>query len=502
MNRGSLPRVVRVALLLGFVALLGPTLALARVQAQEATPVVSSQGITLTASGLLNPRGFVWGLDGTLYVGLAGSGGAGAAASSDSGMAGGSGGLTAGVAWIADGCPEVWQGDLPSSRSASGSVRGVAAVAILDTRLYALISGGGAENGNPNTPNGIYTIDGDGSAGLVADLSAWVRANPVASVPGDATPEGDPFAMIAGDDELWVVEANSGQLLRVTRDGEITRVVDFSTPEHLVPTGLTMAPDGGLYVGFLTPAPYTDGASKVVKVAEDGTVTDVWTGLTTITGLAVGPDGTLYALEMGTGNTTTPPFAQPNTGKVVRQDGPSGLVDIATGLDRPVAMAFGPDGGLYVGFPAFGATGPTGAIVRLDLNQGQTMTMDPALLLTSTCAGAIPTPAASPEVTPDPAAPTPSGAPATPDSSGAGGGDAVSIANFAFGPDTIQVAAGTTVTWTNNDTAAHTVTADDGSFDSGNLAPGDTFTYTFTTAGTVAYHCNYHPNMTASVVVQ
>lgn len=500
MNHRSSSRIARIALLLGLIVLVAPNLA----RAQEATPVGSSQGITLAASGLLNPRGFVWGVDGTLYVGLAGSGGAGEADSSGSGMSGGSGGLTAGVAWIADGCPEVWQGDLPSSRSSSGSVRGVAAVAILDTRLYALMSGGGVENGNPNTPNGIYSIDGDGSAGLVADLSAWVRANPVASVPGDATPEGDPFSMVAGDDELWVVEANSGQLLRVTRDGEISRVVDFSTPEHLVPTGLAAAPDGGFYVGFLTPAPYTDGASKVVKVTEDGTVTDVWTGLTTITGLAVAPDGTLYALEMGTGNTTTPPFAQPNTGKVVRQDGASGLVDVATGLDRPVAMAFGPDGGLYVGFPAFGATGPTGAIVRLDLNQGQTMTMDPALLLTSTCPGAIPTPEASPEVTPDPAAPTPATDPATPsgDGGGSAGAAAVEIANFAFGPDTIQVAAGTTVTWTNNDTAAHTVTADDNSFDSGNLAPGDTFSFTFATAGTIAYHCNYHPNMTASVVVR
>ena len=84
----------------------------------------------------------------------------------------------------------------------------------------------------------------------------------------------------------------------------------------------------------------------------------------------------------------------------------------------------------------------------------------------------------------------------------AGGGDAVTIANFAFGPASLPVAAGSTVTWTNNDSAAHTVTADDGSFDSSNIAAGATFSQTFDTAGTFAYHCNIHPNMKATIEVQ
>ena len=62
--------------------------------------------------------------------------------------------------------------------------------------------------------------------------------------------------------------------------------------------------------------------------------------------------------------------------------------------------------------------------------------------------------------------------------------------------------AGTTVTWTNSDSTQHTVTADDGSFDSGVLAQGQTFSHTFDTAGTIAYHCTIHPNMQATVTVQ
>ncbi len=83
-----------------------------------------------------------------------------------------------------------------------------------------------------------------------------------------------------------------------------------------------------------------------------------------------------------------------------------------------------------------------------------------------------------------------------------GGGNNVSIKNFAFSVGSLTVASGTTVTWTNNDAATHTVTADDGSFDSGNIAQGATYSKTFTTAGTYNYHCSIHTSMTAKVIVQ
>jgi len=96
-----------------------------------------------------------------------------------------------------------------------------------------------------------------------------------------------------------------------------------------------------------------------------------------------------------------------------------------------------------------------------------------------------------------------SGTPAASASSSSSGSSAsaVEIKNFAFSPDSVQIAAGTTVTWTNSDTTAHTVTADDGSFDSGNLDPGKTFSFTFDKAETFTYHCAIHPNMKATIVV-
>jgi plastocyanin len=78
----------------------------------------------------------------------------------------------------------------------------------------------------------------------------------------------------------------------------------------------------------------------------------------------------------------------------------------------------------------------------------------------------------------------------------------VSIANMAFAPGIITVSAGTTVTWTNNDNMAHTVTADDNSFDSGSIALGGTFSKMFSTAGTYPYHCTIHSTMKGTIVVK
>ena len=77
----------------------------------------------------------------------------------------------------------------------------------------------------------------------------------------------------------------------------------------------------------------------------------------------------------------------------------------------------------------------------------------------------------------------------------------VNIQDDAFDPATTSIAPGTTVTWVNNDDEAHTVTADDGLFDSGRLDPGDSYSVWFDGSGTVAYHCEPHPHMTGSIEV-
>ena len=119
--------------------------------------------------------------------------------------------------------------------------------------------------------------------------------------------------------------------------------------------------------------------------------------------------------------------------------------------------------------------------------------------------GSAGAPTAAPSVAASPAASmaaSPAASPAAASPAAGATGDAVTIQNFAFGPGTITVAAGSTVTWTNSDSTTHTVTADDGSFDSKQLAAGSTFSQTFTKAGTYAYHCAIHTSMTGTIVVK
>lgn len=77
----------------------------------------------------------------------------------------------------------------------------------------------------------------------------------------------------------------------------------------------------------------------------------------------------------------------------------------------------------------------------------------------------------------------------------------VTLSGLTFSPKSLTVTAGTTVTWTNKEAITHTVTSDTGLFDSGDLTNGQTYQYTFSSAGTFAYHCKYHSGMTGTIIV-
>jgi plastocyanin len=84
---------------------------------------------------------------------------------------------------------------------------------------------------------------------------------------------------------------------------------------------------------------------------------------------------------------------------------------------------------------------------------------------------------------------------------GVPGANEVWIQGMAFSPSTITVTAGATITWTNKDAIAHTVTSNTSLFDSGSIASNGTFSHLFSTACTYPYHCSIHPSMTATIIV-
>jgi plastocyanin len=112
------------------------------------------------------------------------------------------------------------------------------------------------------------------------------------------------------------------------------------------------------------------------------------------------------------------------------------------------------------------------------------------------CGSNSPSPAPAPTPTPTPT-PTPGGTV----SSVTIPRGAETLGNKAFSPDAVDVAAGTTVTWTNTDVVTHTSTSDSGAWNSGSVGPNGQFSFTFATAGTFPYHCTIHPGMVGTVTV-
>jgi SMP-30/gluconolaconase/LRE-like protein len=370
-------------------------------------PPPPSANVSVFASGLQGPRGLRFGPDGSLYVAEAGMGGttstAGLCPQVVPPVGPYTGGKTARISKIdASGKVTTVAQGLPSARDGMGAqsaVTGVADIEFIGTTLYALISGGGCSHGNADAPNGILKVNADGSTTRVADLSAYVKSNPAAKPePTDFEPDGDFFSMIQVGGALYAVEANGGQLVKVTTDGQASRVVDFSaTMGHIVPTVVAYR-DGNFYVSNLSRFPIV-GDSKVFKVTPGGDLSVVATGLSAVLGLAYDSQGRLYALQMSTVPNQGP---VPGSGNVVRMTASGSWEVVASGLFFPTGMTFGPDGMLYVSNMGFGP--PTGQIVKVNVNAAPT------------AAAPAPAPAPSPPTAaPAPVAAPPSAPPRTGD---------------------------------------------------------------------------------------
>src|SRR5881394_189136 len=318
--------------------------------------------VTVFATGLNNPRGLKFGPDGNLYVAEGGIGGADSTEGCCEQVIPPVGPYTGSVPGSriskidANGVRTTAVDNLPSSQTSATTgnlTSGAADIAFIGETLYILLAGAGCSHGVsqvPEMPNGLLRVNADGTTELIANLSAFVKANPVAHPnPGDFEPDGTWYSMIALGDTLYAVEPNHGELDKITASGQISRIADISASQgHIVPTAL--AYHGNFYVGNLNTFPVVPGSSKILKITPSGQLKVVAEGLTTVLGVAFDHRARMYVLENTTGN----PFPTPFTGKVVRVSPSGAREDIATGLFLPTAMTFGPDGALYVSNVGFG----------------------------------------------------------------------------------------------------------------------------------------------------
>jgi hypothetical protein len=339
----------------------GAVAALAVVALAVPPALASPPAATVVAGGLDNPRGITVGADGRVYVAEAGTG------------ARGSGRVTV----IAHGTARTLVGGLPSATAGEGDVTGPTNVAVSPQGKLVGLVGGGPQMLDSRFDSLLRLQPG--AAKSLANVQAFVTDHPdTTDLDQPANPTDSNAYGVAWVDanHYLVADAANNTLLMVGPGSSVRRVAKFPNqvvstagvpdfpvpfvPAEAVPTSVAIGPDGYAYVGELKGFPFTPGTSRVWRVslnahdvtcdpaATGGPCSVYLNGLTAVTGLDFGPDGSLYVVSFAKHGLLAFFGAGITEGALYRvSDGVT--TELAPGgLTLPGDVAVAPNGTVYV----------------------------------------------------------------------------------------------------------------------------------------------------------
>lgn len=319
-------------------ALAGAGAGLALAQAPGGAP-------TVVADHLDNPRGLSFGPDGSLYISEAGRTGKACLAKDECV------GLTGKVRRLAPGgkLTTVGRGLVSvGSKDGTGAVGADDATVGPNGRVYSIITSAGAKppKGVPKAiTRQLGRIVRDAASGRLVPGAAVDRIE-FAKDPDHQGKDSDPYSITTLNGKFYVTDAAGNDLLEVSgRHVKVIAVFPNIAPKvQSVPTVVRVGPDKALYVGELGGEKAANGASRVWRIVPGQAPTVVATGFTRITGLAFGPDGSLYVSEF---SLNFAKFAPP--GDVIKVAPNGTRTTIGTGqLFFPAGVAVAADGSIYV----------------------------------------------------------------------------------------------------------------------------------------------------------
>jgi sugar lactone lactonase YvrE len=350
--------------------------------------------LSVVASGLANPRQLSVSSSGVVYVAEAGNGGQSACTKPTSGGRGICVGPTGSIGRISGGRAVPVVSGLPSVSSAGGAnASGPADVVVSGSTVGFVIQdtdigpSGANQFGTLGRALGrlVVTDTAGKQLRVSADFGRYEAThNPDGGAGASAASaiESDPYGLVAyrggyavvdaaGNDLLWVDSKGAVHLLAVfptqTAKSALANGASAPVAAQSVPTSVAVGPDGALYVGELTGAPFKVGSARVWRVVPGSAPTVYASGFTSISGIAFDRSGRLLVLEINRLGLSQPT----GDGELIRVNADrSRTVLVSRGLRSPTGVAVGPDGSIYISnygsSPSTGAA-PHGEILRLAL---------------------------------------------------------------------------------------------------------------------------------------